>query len=123
MELGDSFWLTLDVQVLNLHLEPSRQSLFLLAIFEIENCALCRIVQLVEGWRLIEVVTFIIVHVSCHDHHFFISQRPRVRQVLQTILAAVFVTTKNNDVVLAGLHRELDVFLIDHRWVNDLKAF
>ena len=123
MELGDSFWLALDVQVLNLHLKPSRQSLVLFAIFEIENCALCRIVQLVEGGRLIEVVTFIIVDVSCHDHHFFIGQRPRVRQVLQTILAAVFVTTENDDVVLAGLHRELDVFLIDHRWVNDLKAF
>lgn len=122
-ELRAALGLALDVQVLNLHVEPSRQRPVAFAILEVEDGALGRVVQLVEGLRLVEVVALVVVDSACGFHHLIVVQLPRVRQVLQPVLASVLVTAQDHDVILARLDRKLNVLVVDKSRIDHFKTF
>lgn len=109
LELWSAFFLTLNPEVLDLHLEARGQGPVFLAVFEVEAGTESSIEELEESIRFTKLVGFVVVHVACGLHHLIIREGSWVSHVLQAVLAAVLRPSQDDDMIFAGLNCEIDV--------------
>ena len=109
LELWGAFFLTLNPEVLNLHLEARGQGSVLLAVLKVEAGAESSIEELEESLRFAKLVGFVVVHVARGLLHLIIREGSWVRHVLQAVLTTVLRPSQDDDMVFTGLNREVDV--------------